>query len=39
MFSFASQEELEQTRAEIKRLKDENELMKIEIQQINKIEE
>jgi len=39
MFSFASQEELEKTRAEIKRLKDENYRMKIEIQQIEKIEE
>lgn len=39
MFSFASQEELKQTRAEIKRLKDENQLMKKEIQEIEKIEE
>lgn len=38
MFSFASQEELEKTRAEIRRLKDENDRMKIEIQQIDKIE-
>jgi len=39
MFSFALQEEIKQTRAEIKRLKDENQLMKKEIQQIEKIEE
>jgi len=37
MVSFALQEELEKSKTKIKRIKDENNRMKIEIQQIKKI--
>jgi len=39
MTSFTLQEELEKSKTEIKRIKNENDRMKIKIQQIEKIEE